>query len=621
MRIFVAFILLAFGCQQTTVNGQQTSFFMSTVNRQQTTDSVHIITTKSCTSDVYPRTVDGCPLSVDNEKGCLYLIVTPNNSGIAQWADTLARFRNEQGIYTKVVNIDDICENKPIPIRDYFKYIYENWDTAPDAILLFGDYSTDATQGIASFYQINYHENNIKYLADNKLVDFDNDNLPELVIARLPAANAQQAELMVKKTIRYETYPSTNPDYYKRPVTAMGFEESKWFQLCSETIAGYFEKIGKQPNRLNSINSGLPDSVWSTGENTDLVLDYFGENGLNYIPNNLKHLTDWSANQYDLSRAINEGTFIVQHRDHGQYQCWSNPYFSNYEIDRLENEDLTFIMSANCQTGDFNYGEGDNDCFAERFLRTENGCVAIIAASQISYSFVNDTYVWGFYDYLWNDFMPMSGSNTTTFKYPAFANMYAKYYLKQSPWPYLSIHKDITYNLFHYFGDAFLQLNTEMPREININYPKEIATDCTSFVIEKEKDTRVAFTIDGEIIATSSDDNNIIEIEPLLKEDKIKVVATKQDCFRHEGFIEVKSKLTNKDFNIYPNPTKDILFVEGKDIKAIEVYNILGQMLITVSNDGFNERIEIDCGMLKKGLFHLQIIKEDERVIKSFIVN
>ena len=344
MRIFVAFILLAFGCQQTTVNGQQT------------TDFVHRIP--------YPQTVDCCPLSVDHPEDYHYLIVTPNNSGIAQWADTLARFRNEQGIYTKVVNIDDICDNKPIPLRDYFKYIYENWDTAPDAILLFGDYSTDATQGIASFYQINYHENNIKYLADNKLVDFDNDNLPELVIARMPAANAQQAELMVKKTIRYETYPSTNPDYYKRPVTAMGFEESKWFQLCSETIAGYLEKIGKQPNRLNSINSGLPDSVWSTGENTDLVLDYFGENGLNYIPNNLKHLTDWSANQYDLSRAINEGTFIVQHRDHGQYQCWSNPYFSNYEIDRLENEDLTFIMSANCQTGDFNYGEGDNDCFA-----------------------------------------------------------------------------------------------------------------------------------------------------------------------------------------------------------------------------------------------------------------
>ena len=44
-----------------TVNGQQSSCFMSTDNSQQTTDSVH----KSCTSDAYPRTVDRCPLSVD----------------------------------------------------------------------------------------------------------------------------------------------------------------------------------------------------------------------------------------------------------------------------------------------------------------------------------------------------------------------------------------------------------------------------------------------------------------------------------------------------------------------------------------------------------------------------
>jgi hypothetical protein len=51
----------------------------------------------------------------------------------------------------------------------------------------------------------------------------------------------------------------------------MGFEESKWFQLCSEIIAGYFEQKGRMPKRLNAINTGLPDSVWSTGENTDLV--------------------------------------------------------------------------------------------------------------------------------------------------------------------------------------------------------------------------------------------------------------------------------------------------------------------------------------------------------------
>ena len=73
-------------------------------------------------------------------------------------------------------------------------------------------------------------------------------------------------------------------------------------------------------------------------------------------------------------------------------------------------------MSTNCRTGNFRYGEGNNDCFAERLLRIENGAVAVIAASETSFSFVNDTYVWGFYDYLWNDFMPNYGSNNTTFK-------------------------------------------------------------------------------------------------------------------------------------------------------------------------------------------------------------
>ena len=326
-------------------------------------------------------------------------------------------------------------------------------------------------------------------------------------------------------------------------------------------------------------------------------------------------------NAENISELINKGTFLVQYRGHGQYQAWTNPYFSNKEIDKLYNEDLTFVMSTNCRTGNFIFGEDDNDCFAERFMRTEQGSVAIIAASETSFSYVNDTYVIGCYDYLWNDFMPDYGNNNTSFKYPAFANSYGKYFLKQSSWPEFEFNKNITYNIFHYFGDAFLQLNTEMPKEININYPKEITTDCRSFIIEKEKDTRVAFSIDGEIIATSFDDNNIIDIKPLLKENKIKVVATKQDCFRHEGFIKVKSKLTDNDLNIYPNPTKDILFVEGKDIRIVEVYNTLGQKLITLNNSDFTERIEIDCSMLKKGLFHLQIIKEDERVGKSFIVN
>ena len=166
-----------------------------------------------------------------------------------------------------------------------------------------------------------------------------------------------------------------------------------------------------------------------------------------------------------------------------------------------------------------------------------------------------------------------------------------------------------------------MALNTELPQEIIISYPQEISTDCSSFIVRKDKGTKVAFSIDSEIIATSFGEDSMVNIKPFYKEGNIKVVATKQNHYRHEGYINVKSYLENKDLNIYPNPAKDVIFVEGKDIKRVEIYNTLGQMLIGFDNNSATERIELNCDILKKGLFHLHIIYEDRRVGKSFIVN
>lgn len=557
-----------------------------------------------------------------------YLIVTPDDDGIRQWADTLARFRNEQGIFSKVVSLKEIGENLPFTLRDYFEDYFKDNETIrqqndryKDAILLFGDYDKDPAKGITTFYINNIHETNVKYLTDNRLVDFNEDGLPDIVIARMPVANALQAELMVKKTINYERYPSENPDYYQRPLTAMGFQESRWFQLCSEVVAGYFEKTGKKPQRYNSIYEGLPDSVWSTAENTDEIIRHFGPDGLDYIPSDLKHLTDWNADQNDLCRAINEGTFLVQHRDHGDYQKWNNPFLSNNEINSLSNKDLTLVMSANCRTGHFGYGNGNDDCLAERLLRIENGAVAVVAASEISYSFVNDVYVWGFYDYLWNDFMPSYGDNDMEFKYPAFANAYGKRFLRQSSWPYTSIHKNVTYDIMHYFGDAFLQLNTEIPERIELHHPEEISSNSRYFSIKKEKGCKVAFSVDGNIIATSFDDDTIVCITPQRYGTKIKVVATKQNHYRYEDYIEVKSHLGNKEINIYPNPTKDFINIESRGIKRISVYNTLGQKLKEIDNYKSEEMIRIDCSNFNKGIYHLQIIYEDRNVVRSIVKN
>jgi hypothetical protein len=67
----------------------------------------------------------------------------------------------------------------------------------------------------------------------------------------------------------------------------MGWQTERWFQLCSEVVNGFWKNsLGKHPVRENAIYSGTPSTSWSTATNTATVVNYFGPNGLNYIPQN-----------------------------------------------------------------------------------------------------------------------------------------------------------------------------------------------------------------------------------------------------------------------------------------------------------------------------------------------
>ncbi len=165
-------------------------------------------------------------------------------------------------------------------------------------------------------------------------------------------------------------------------------------------------------------------------------MNVFGPNGLDYIPSSPSALGNWSGgNNGDILDALNNGSFMLQHRDHGFEQGWGEPAFSNSDINNLTNTDLTFIFSVNCLTGKYNMS---GECFTEKFHRhTYNGenagALGLIAASEVSYSFVNDTYVWGMYDYLWPDFLPQYGSAVDNVGFfPAFANAAGKYFLNSS---------------------------------------------------------------------------------------------------------------------------------------------------------------------------------------------
>ena len=69
-------------------------------------------------------------------------------------------------------------------------------------------------------------------------------------------------------------------------------------------------------------------------------------------------------------------------------------------------------------------------------IDTPNGLLGVIAATEVSYSFVNDTYVWGMWDEMWPNFDPGYGVSGPDRVLPGFASVYGKYYLEASSWPY-----------------------------------------------------------------------------------------------------------------------------------------------------------------------------------------
>ena len=473
-----------------------------------------------------------------------YIIITPDDPVFIDWANTIKVFREKQGIYTGVVTITEVGGNSVSAIESYIDNAYNNWSEAPAAVLLLGDY----TQITSNMYS--HPAGYPAFASDNKYADVNNDDLPDVVLARITGNNATELETMVTKFIDYETNPPTDPDFYYHPITALGWQTERWFQICSEVVGGYFKyQKGMDPVRINAIYSGSPGSTWSTATNTSTVVNYFGPNGLGYIPETPNQLGGWSGGTASMVvTAINNGSWILQHRDHGMYTGWGEPAFTSSNINSLTNVDnkLTYVMSINCQTGAFHRTA---ESFAEKFHRYKyngenSGALGLLAATEVSYSFVNDTYVWGVMDNMFPDFMP----NETTefpvnFVMPAFGNAAGKIFLYESSWPYNSSDKTITYRLFHHHGGAFLTLYNQVPTALSVAHQGYISYGSSTFNVSVMPGSLICLYYDGEILTSVTSGGfgqttlSIPDNLPLGAE--VTLTVTKQNFFRHEEQIPV----------------------------------------------------------------------------------
>ena len=311
-------------------------------------------------------------------------------------------------------------------------------------------------------------------------MDSECDETPDIYRGRLSVSSPEEAATVVDKIIGYEKRPPTDAGFYERGVNcadyldndngvADDYEDRRYVQTAEE-IRAYMLGQGKDVERVYSTNYEITPKYWNRNYFS------FGEP----IPEDmLKPAFAWDGNEGDIRRAINSGVFYVLHRDHGLVDCWENPYFSVKHVDMLQNGDLLpVVFCVNCDNGAF-----QADCLAERFLRKQGGgAVAVIAASDISYSGYNDALACGFFDSIWPEpgLRPkFPGVNSLGGETPA-----PTYELGQildqaqvrvsetfgSPDPSVSSNEKndsfcriVTKEIYHCFGDPSMQICTEMP--------------------------------------------------------------------------------------------------------------------------------------------------------------
>ncbi len=517
-----------------------------------------------------------------NQDGCDLLIICPNKESFIQWADTIKRFRNEQGINTRIVTIEEIGGNQPDIIKEYVSDVYNNWNLVPSAMLILADYGYDDNEILSPKYS-DHPEFGDPYVGDNYYSDMNNNSLPDIILSRIPAKNDEELEIMVNKFITYEKSPPTANHYYKTPLLACGYQSNRWFQMCTESISGYMRQaLGKEPVRIDELfshpQSNPMTDPWSTAPNTELPNNYFGVTGLGYIPNAPKDCGPWgNGTAEDILAQLESGSFLSIFRDHGGSQGLGAPFFVSEHLTELENENFpTHLFSYACYNGSFNYPY--NSFIEELMLHKNGGIISGIASSTWSWSFYNDCLLWGSIDNLWQGFLPDYGSSEIPFREfrPAFGLAAGKYYMYNSNWIESDIKKIVTNKIWHSFGDPFNIVYTAVPMVNSVEYENFLFNYSTRLEVYTEPLSLVCLSLNGEIIAkafTNEDGKTNLEFNPVESGSKLKIVVTKQNYLRYDEFIyvipengpyliveEIKLVDQNNNGNVDYNETTQVKF-------------------------------------------------------------
>lgn len=110
---------------------------------------------------------------------------------------------------------------------------------------------------------------------------------------------------------------------------------------------------------------------------------------------------------------------------------------------------------------------------------------------------------------------------------------------------------------------------------------------------------------EGYYKITDSENNLIVKSDGKFAEEASHNISTK------EGYVSVE-EMTNETYQVYPNPVKYVLTVEGENLEQVNVFNTMGQLLKTVKCNG--NVVNVNVSDLQNGMYIVNVIDNNGEV-------
>ncbi|HDQ71335.1 MAG TPA: hypothetical protein ENN19_04465, partial [Chloroflexi bacterium] len=325
------------------------------------------------------------------------------------------------------------------------------------------------------------------------------DNYPDLIIGRFSANNTTHVSTQINKAINYERSPG-----------------GSW----------YYNGMGI----ASSEGAGMGDDGESDIQHQAVIRDY-KLLPYTYISSGYTSAFGDGTSKSVLRNAVNAGLSIINYTGHGSSTSWGTTGFNNYDVNALTNgSKLPVIISVACVNGAFH---NSSDCFAEAWLRKENGGAVATLMSTINQpwqppmrgqDYMNDLLIGG-YNYSSN---PGNGISTsegrTTFGSIVFNGLILMYTESSGSSDLQTIQ---TWTLF---GDSSLQVRTDTPRSTSLSNTQVDANTPFSTRVTASgvgvKDALVSLSRGSTVFSALTDSAGNVTLNHTLSAGPAKLVVT-----------------------------------------------------------------------------------------------